>query len=194
MSICYFKPYCKVALGGRGDTIHGVWFDEEPPYSIYSEGLTRTNKYGQFSILTFTPLMGMSTVVEKFLKNPSKAQKVVNMTIYDADHYTEEEKERIVASYPEHEREARARGIPTMGSGRIYQIPEESIKCQPSSVLSTFTLSMVRISVGITLRLISSYGGIKMRMSFILLECGRSLKTQRFKLGVLLNHGLVKFQ
>lgn len=32
------------------------------------------NKYGQFSILTFTPLMGMSTVVEKFLKNPSKAQ------------------------------------------------------------------------------------------------------------------------
>lgn len=32
---------------------------------------------------------------------------------------------------PEHEREARARGIPTMGSGRIFQIPEETIKCQP---------------------------------------------------------------
>lgn len=28
-------------------------------------------------------------------------------------------------------REARARGIPTMGSGRIFQIPEETIKCQP---------------------------------------------------------------
>ncbi|MEA7543787.1 terminase family protein [Salmonella enterica subsp. enterica serovar Montevideo] len=40
-----------------------MWFDEEPPYSIYGEGLTRTNKYGQFSILTFTPLMGMSDVV-----------------------------------------------------------------------------------------------------------------------------------
>ncbi|XPE55016.1 terminase large subunit domain-containing protein [Shigella flexneri] len=54
------------------------------------------------------------------------------MTIYDADHYTDDEKERIVASYPEHEREARARGIPTMGSGRhIFQIPEEIIKCQP---------------------------------------------------------------
>lgn len=108
-----------------------MWFDEEPPYSIYGEGLTRTNKYGQFSILTFTPLMGMSDVVTKFLKNPSKSQKVVNMTIYDAEHYTDEQKEQIIASYPEHEREARARGIPTMGSGRIFQIPEETIKCQP---------------------------------------------------------------
>lgn len=131
IAICYFKPYSQGRARWQGDTVHGVWFDEEPPAPIYAEGLTRTNKYGQFSILTFTPLMGMSDVVTKFLKNPSKSQKVVNMTIYDADHYTDEEKERIVASYPEHEREARARGIPTMGSGRIFQIPEETVKCQP---------------------------------------------------------------
>ncbi|WP_366537263.1 terminase large subunit domain-containing protein, partial [Salmonella enterica] len=60
ISICYFKPYSQGRARWQGDTIHGVWFDEEPPYSIYGEGLTRTNKYGQFSILTFTPLMGMS--------------------------------------------------------------------------------------------------------------------------------------
>ncbi len=115
ISICYFKPYSQGRARWQGDTIHGVWFDEEPPYSIYGEGLTRTNKYGQFSILTFTPLMGMSDVVTKFLKNPSKSQKVVNMTIYDAEHYTDEQKEQIIASYPEHEREARARGIPDFG-------------------------------------------------------------------------------
>ncbi|MEX3002698.1 terminase large subunit domain-containing protein [Serratia fonticola] len=131
MSICYFKPYSQGRARWQGDTIHGVWFDEEPPYSIYSEGLTRTNKYGQFSLLTFTPLMGMSAVVIKFLKNPSKAQKVVTMTIADAKHYSEEERERIIASYPEHERDARSKGIPTMGSGRIFQIPEETLKCQP---------------------------------------------------------------
>jgi hypothetical protein len=44
------------------------------------------------------------------------------MTIHDAEHYTDEERERIIESYPEHEREARAKGIPTMGSGRIFQI------------------------------------------------------------------------
>lgn len=131
VSIVYFKPYSQGRARWQGDTIHGVWFDEEPSYSIYAEGLTRTNKYGQFSILTFTPLMGMSDVVTKFIKNPTKYQKIVNMTIYDADHYTDEEKERIIASYPDHEREARAKGIPTLGQGRIFQIPEPQITVQP---------------------------------------------------------------
>ena len=55
---------------------------------------------------------------------------VVTMTIDDAEHYTPEQREAIVASYPEHEREARAKGIPTMGSGRIFPITEESIKVE----------------------------------------------------------------
>ena len=49
------------------------------------------------------------------------------MTIYDVDHYTDEEKASIVASYPAHEREARAKGIPTMGSGRVFPVPESEI-------------------------------------------------------------------
>ena len=31
------------AMGWSGSTLHFVWFDEEPPYDHYSEGLTRTN-------------------------------------------------------------------------------------------------------------------------------------------------------
>lgn len=53
---------------------------------------------------------------------------VVSMTIDDVDHYTAEEKARIIASYPPHEREARTKGIPTMGSGRVFPIAEERIK------------------------------------------------------------------
>jgi hypothetical protein len=49
------------------------------------------------------------------------------MTIDDVDHYTAEEKARIIASYPAHEREARAKGIPTMGSGRIFPVEEAMI-------------------------------------------------------------------
>ncbi len=37
--------------------------------------------------------MGMSDVVTKFLKNPAEVAEVVNMTIYDAEHYTDEQKE-----------------------------------------------------------------------------------------------------
>jgi hypothetical protein len=56
------------------------------------------------------------------------------MTIDDVDHYTAEEKARIIASYPAHEREARAMGIPTMGSGRIFPVEEALIKIPPRDI------------------------------------------------------------
>lgn len=59
---------------------------------------------------------------------------VTTMTIYDVDHYTDEERDQIVASYPAHEREARAKGIPTLGSGRIFPIEEEAIKVNPFQI------------------------------------------------------------
>jgi Terminase RNaseH-like domain/Terminase large subunit, T4likevirus-type, N-terminal len=54
---------------------------------------------------------------------------VTNMTIDDAEHWTEEERAEVIASYLPHEREARAKGIPTMGSGRVFPIAEEQITC-----------------------------------------------------------------
>lgn len=59
---------------------------------------------------------------------------VVRMTIEDAEHYTEEEREAIIASYPPHEREARVKGIPSMGSGRVFPIPEEQIVIDPITI------------------------------------------------------------
>ena len=59
---------------------------------------------------------------------------VVTMTIDDAEHYTPEQRAAIVASYPAHEREARAKGIPTLGSGRIFPIEEEAIKVEPFKI------------------------------------------------------------
>lgn len=59
---------------------------------------------------------------------------VVSMTIDDVDHYSAEEKARIIASYPAHEREARTKGIPTMGSGRIFPVAEDLIVCKPIAI------------------------------------------------------------
>jgi len=55
---------------------------------------------------------------------------VTTMTIYDVDHYSDAERNQIIASYPAHEREARAKGIPTLGSGRIFTIEEDAIKVE----------------------------------------------------------------
>ena len=54
---------------------------------------------------------------------------VTFMTIDDAEHYTAEERAAIIAAYPPHEREARARGVPALGSGRIFPVEEERIAC-----------------------------------------------------------------
>lgn len=122
VSYIFFKSYSKGRQKWQGDTIDWLWFDEEPPYDIYSEGLTRTNKgqKGQFVFLTFTPLLGMSDVVHKFLKDPNPMQVVTRMTIHDVEHYSDDEKQAIIASYPKHERDARANGVPIQGSGRIF--------------------------------------------------------------------------
>jgi hypothetical protein len=56
---------------------------------------------------------------------------VTFMTIDDAEHYSPEQRAAIVASYPEAEREARAKGIPVLGSGRVFPVSEDKIKVDP---------------------------------------------------------------
>lgn len=77
-SILYFKAYEKGREKWQGPTIDGVWFDEESPLEIYTEGLTRTNngQRGQFVATTFTPLKGMSDVVHMFL-TPVQVEKMM---------------------------------------------------------------------------------------------------------------------
>jgi phage terminase large subunit-like protein len=104
-----------------------IWFDEEPPADVYTEGLTRTNVGANPVWMTFTPLQGVSTVVKRFLHEKSDDRHKVVMTIDDVAHYSDEERSKIIASYPPHEAEARVKGIPVLGSGRIFPVSEASI-------------------------------------------------------------------
>src|SRR5258708_17207848 len=80
----------------QGETLDFVSFDEEPPADIYTEGLTRTNIGNGPVWLTFTPLLGMSEVVRRFLLEPSKDRSVTHMTIGDLTHYPAAARARIV--------------------------------------------------------------------------------------------------
>ena len=62
-----FKSYDQGRQKWQGETLDGVWCDEEPPMDIYMEALTRTNATAGMTMITFTPLLGMSTVVSMFL-------------------------------------------------------------------------------------------------------------------------------
>ena len=129
-----FKSYEQGREKWQGETLDLVWFDEEPDQDIYSEGLTRTNATGGITYMTFTPLLGMSEVVRRFLMEKSPGTGVTTMTIDDAEHYTPEQRTAIIASYPAHEREARTRGIPSLGSGRIFPIEESLITIEPFDI------------------------------------------------------------
>jgi phage terminase large subunit-like protein len=66
-SVLAFKSYEKGREKWQGETLDGVWFDEEPPLDIYSEGKTRCQSRQGIVIVTFTPLQSMSDVVRLFL-------------------------------------------------------------------------------------------------------------------------------
>ncbi|MER8455839.1 terminase large subunit [Mesorhizobium sp. M1300] len=131
ISTASFKSYESGREKWQAETLDWVWFDEEPPEDIYTEGLTRTNATGGMSWLTFTPLLGMSSVVKRFLSENSQDRHDTVMTIEDAEHIPAAERQKIINSYPAHEQEARVKGIPILGSGRIFPVLEADITEDP---------------------------------------------------------------
>ncbi|OAP35813.1 hypothetical protein AU381_16640 [Sinorhizobium glycinis] len=98
-STLLFKAYEQGRGKWQANTADYVWFDEEPPEDVYFEGITRTNATRGSIAVTFTPLKGLSAVVARYLMEKSPDREVTTMTIEDAEHYTAEERQRIISSY-----------------------------------------------------------------------------------------------
>lgn len=118
----------------QGESLNFVHFDEEAPFDVYTEACTRTVATRGIVYTTFTPLLGMSTVVERFLMLKAAGTHTTTMTIADALHFTPEERIATIEAYPVHERDARARGVPMMGSGKVFPIDEETLKEPPLQI------------------------------------------------------------
>lgn len=137
ISTLKLKSYVQGRKSFQGTEKHLIWLDEEPPLDIYTECLTRTMTTGGMAMLTFTPLSGMSDVVMSFLEDGKvpeenvqleEGEKYVIMATWDdAPHLTKEQKEELWSAFPPHEREARAKGVPQLGSGAIYRTPEDDV-------------------------------------------------------------------
>lgn len=144
-----FKSYKDGREAWQAETLDFIWYDEEPPEDIYSEGVTRTNNTRGLVFLTFTPLLGMSNVVMRFMAHRDHPDRhVTNMTINDVEHYDDEQKRKIIEAYPPHEREARALGIPMLGSGRIFPIAEEILREDPIAEIPENWLQIIGMDFG----------------------------------------------
>lgn len=149
VSRCTFKSYEQGRISFQGTKKQVIWLDEEPTDpGVYSECLTRLmDKYNPGIIYcTFTPLFGLSEVVLSFLPDgnfprngihPQHTQKyVTNVDWSEVPHLDEEQKRNIMASYSRHERDARSKGIPSLGAGAIYPYLEENMTCEPFPIPS----------------------------------------------------------
>lgn len=131
-----FWSYSQGQHALMGDSVDWFHIDEEPKDpTIYPQVLTRTatgdRGRGGRGILTFTPENGRTDLVIGFMDNPSAAQACMNVGWDDAPHLSEKVKEDLLASFPPHQRDMRTKGIPMLGHGRIYDLGEDYIKCDP---------------------------------------------------------------
>lgn len=134
-----FRAYEQGAKKFMGSRLTGgYWADEEPPPEVNSQlvrGIFATNGIG---MLTFTPEEGMTEVVSGFLNDMQQGQSLIKASWDDAPHMTPEKREIALAGIPLHERDMRSKGDPLMGSGRIFDVAEDSIMCDPFEIPSHF--------------------------------------------------------
>ena len=126
------KSYEQGRVGFDGDAISVIWLDEEATTAIYTECLLRTLTTNGMVMLTFTPLQGLSELVQLFLPGGSleqvpKNKFVVSCEWSEVPHLDETAKKELWDSIPPYQRDARSKGIPQLGSGAIYPVPESDV-------------------------------------------------------------------
>lgn len=123
------KSYDQQREAFQGTNRHVIWLDEESPYDIYVECLLRTMVVNGQVLLTATPLLGMSDIMRFFIQPAEGDQSkfYVQATWDDVPHLDAASKQALLASIPHYQREARSKGVPQLGAGAIYQVPESDI-------------------------------------------------------------------
>lgn len=66
-STLIFKSYEQKRESFQGLTLEYAWLDEETPESVFDEVLTRTATCDGLVALTFTPLQGLTPLIQRFL-------------------------------------------------------------------------------------------------------------------------------
>jgi phage terminase large subunit-like protein len=152
-----FKSYEQRGGAWQAETLDGIHLDEEPPSEIYSEAITRTvstspTHHGMVTA-SLTPLCGVTHFMLQYMErivcddNGNELEsrqvsptEVLNSRVYilasheESPHITPEESARILSAYSPHEREARTKGIPSMGSGLIYPVLDSELLVSPFQI------------------------------------------------------------
>ena len=132
-----FKSYDQGREAFQGTEKDLVWLDEESEEGIRSECVIRLMTRNGLLIETFTPLRGLTPIVLRYLGDDAgvpddriaiKGDRAIVMAGWDdVPHLSRGQKSRLLAECEPHLVESRSKGVPSIGSGAIYPVPEEQI-------------------------------------------------------------------
>lgn len=132
-----FKSYDQGREAFQGTEKDVILLDEESNEAIRSECAIRLGTTNGLLMETFTPLRGLTPVVLAYLGGDASIprdrvgksgdQALVMAGWDDVPHLSATQKARMLANCEVHLREARSKGIPSIGSGAIYPVSEDQI-------------------------------------------------------------------
>lgn len=110
-----------------------IWLDEEPEdFKIFTECMTRIMTVNGLMLVTYTPLLGITPLVEHFDQDFTWK---VTVGWEDSEHLSDlEMQKQLLNTYPEHERDARQHGVPVQGEGRVWPVAESEYICDPFEI------------------------------------------------------------
>jgi phage terminase large subunit-like protein len=129
-----FKSYEMSQDKFMGTSIDLIWLDEEVESSIFTQCITRTATTQGITYMTFTPEHGLTPLVNDFMHDLKEGQFLIRASWDDAPHLDEVTKEQLLSVYSPMEREMRSRGVPELGTGVIFPVPDEDIIVEPFPV------------------------------------------------------------
>ena len=150
MSEILFRAYSQGREAAQGFQADLILIDEQPKDDFWSEALVRTAATNGQVVCSFTPLLGMTGLVEELInltpeedstkdkfgfKYRSEAGwSMVRATWEDIDHISEGDKIQLRKGFAAYEADARTFGMPIAGHGRIFPYQDEQIVYNPREV------------------------------------------------------------
>lgn len=126
----YFRSYEQGRSNLQAITVDAIYCDEEPPESVIGELKARLTATGGFMYMAFTPLSGMTALVQEFWRNDNADKFLVCMSMYESGHMDAARLRAAEARYAnlgESERKARMFGIPSIGTGMVFPIESSEL-------------------------------------------------------------------
>lgn len=160
-SVLYFKTYEQGRGSMQGETVDFVWMDEEPEKDdLFNEIIARLMVRGGILIITYTPLLGQTTMTNMFYdeKERKPHRKLVQVSARGGTIPHMDERARkngyadaeamLKARYSPHEWRARIDGLPALGQGAVFPFMEDKYVI-PVKRLPSHTRYIAGIDYGI---------------------------------------------